>query len=96
MSKRHSSSRQVFFNMSSVTVHTAACILAFSSSTLAMVRCGKDSVLDIAPKEKIKRSNIRKVQSQSVGPSLPIHRSGNVSSMKSRTKEPQSEGAPSC
>ncbi|GBM20928.1 hypothetical protein AVEN_253728-1 [Araneus ventricosus] len=59
--------------------------------------CGKDSVLDIAPKEKKSRGVISGERGgQGVGSSLPIHRSGNVSSRKSRTKEPQCGGAPSC
>ena len=56
MCNRYSGSSRTFINTSSVSVHTAICILAFSSSTstIGVVK----TVLDVTPKEKIKRSNI--------------------------------------
>ena len=47
---------QMFINISSAAVHTAACILAFSSTT-STIGVPK-AVLDVTSKEKIKRNNI--------------------------------------
>ena len=55
-SKRHSSSCQLFFNMSSVSVHTSVYIIVFISTSVIGV--AKNVQLDAIPKAKIRRINI--------------------------------------
>lgn len=58
--------------------------------------CGKVSVFDVAPKQKIKKSNLSRAQKLRWCSISCNHQSENISSRKSCINEPQCDKAPSC
>ena len=83
--------------MSSVIVAKASVILAFK---IVISGTGVENTLSLTYPHKNKSIGGGVISGyrgdRGVGPSLPIHLFGNVSSKNRRTSEPQCGGAPSC
>jgi len=81
--------------MSSVIVAKTSVILAFK---FVISGTGVQNTLSLTYRHKKKSRGVISGDrgGQGVGPSLPIHLFGNVTSKNRRTSEPQYGGAPSC